>query len=86
MTALLGEITPLLRVASIKWNANLIELHFVYHGNCSEKEKERMACVATEVISDFPEHELEVIIEQIDYPLPIPDNIGEIVYWRREHS
>ncbi len=82
--ALLGEISPELRAVSIKWDSTTISIFFFFHEKISEKNYESAECVATEVISAFPEHKLQVTIEQIDYPEPFPQNIGEIIYWRRE--
>jgi hypothetical protein len=82
--ALWGEVSPALRAARIKWNEKQVHLFFYYDGEISEKDHESAECVATEVIADFPELNFEVDILQWDYPKPIPQNEGELVYKRRE--
>ena len=78
-----GEVFPSLRSASIDWNDDKIILYFYYDGEISEDDHESLECVATEVISDFPEYGLDVNIERWDYPQKVPQ-IGELVYYRKE--
>jgi hypothetical protein len=54
--ALLGEIHPQLRQASIEADEAVrsIRLRFEYDGIPSEAARERCSCAATEVIADFP--------------------------------
>ena len=82
--ALWGEVSPPLRAARIKWDDKVIYLFFYYDGEISEEDHESAECVSTEVISDFPEYQLEVDIIRIDYPKAIPQEGGETVYRRRE--
>jgi hypothetical protein len=82
--ALWGEVSPALRAAKIKWDDITIHLFFYYDGEISEDDYESAQDVATEVISDFPKHELEVNILRWDYPKPIPQESLETVYRRRE--
>lgn len=83
MGALLGEISPFLRAASINWDAEKITVYFFYDKEISEEDQEAAECAGTEVIASFPEHQLEVEIVRIDYPNPIPVK-GELVFLRRE--
>ncbi|MES2345803.1 MAG: hypothetical protein V4494_07700 [Chlamydiota bacterium] len=78
-----GEVGPTLRAAKIEWDDEMIHLYFYYDGEISEEDWESAECVATEVISDFPNHKLDVNITRWDYPQPIP-SIGKTVYLRRE--
>ncbi len=80
---LLGEVSPALRAAQIKWDQELIHLFFYYDGEISEEDHEAAECAATEVMADFPEYHYEIDILQWDYPKPIPKE-GELVYYRRE--
>lgn len=82
--ALWGEVSPALRAAKIKWDEETVHLYFYYDGKISEEDHESAECVATEVISDFPEHKLEIDILRWDYPRPIPQEGLETVYHRRE--
>jgi hypothetical protein len=54
--ALLGEVHPQLRQASIEAESveRCIRLRFEYDGAPSEIAKESCSCAATEVIADFP--------------------------------
>lgn len=83
--ALLVETSPALRAAFISWNDEEVHLFFYYDGEISEEDHESAECVATEVISDFPEYALEIDILRWDMPKPIPQT-GELVYHRRENS
>jgi hypothetical protein len=54
--ALLGEVHPMLRQASIEADPALqiVRLRFEYDGEPSETVRESCSCAATEVIADFP--------------------------------
>jgi hypothetical protein len=80
---LIGEVSHLLRAVKIKWDEKVIYLYFFYDGEISEEDRESAECIATEVISNFSKHTLEVNILRWDYPKQIP-NEGELVYKRRE--
>ena len=82
--ALWGAVSPALRAAKIAWDKDSIHLYFYYDGEISEEDWESSECVATEVISDFPDHKLEIDILRWDYPKPIPQEGLETVYHRRE--
>ena len=60
--ALWGEVSPALHAARIKMDDKIIYLFFYYDSEISEEDNESAECVATEVISDYPEHTLEVNI------------------------
>jgi len=84
--ALWGEVSPALRAAKIAWDKDSVHLYFYYDGEISEEDHESAECVATEVSSDFPEHELEIDILRWDYPKPIPQEGLETVYHRKEQK
>ena len=73
-----------LRSASIKWDDHCVYVYFFYDGPISEENEESAQCAATEVIACFSEHQLEVNIQRLDYPHPLPQDVGELVYRRRE--
>lgn len=82
--ALLTEVVPALRAASIKWDDKIIKLFFYYDGEISENEIDSISCVSAEVISDYPEHQLEEdSILRVDYPQQILYE-GDLVYYRKE--
>jgi len=84
--ALSGAVSPALRAAKIAWDEKSVHLYFYYDGEISEEDHESAECVATEVIADFPEHELEIDILRWDYPKPIPQEGLETGYHRREQK
>ena len=43
-----------------------------------------LECVATEMISNYPEYELEIDILRWDFPKPVPQGETELVYFRSE--
>jgi len=86
MRGLWGEVSPTLRAASIKSENRTIHLFFFYDGKISEEDHESAECVATEVIADFPYHKFAIDIKRLDYPARIPQDIGELVYRRREKN
>jgi hypothetical protein len=77
------EVSPALRAAQIKWDHKTLILNFYYNGEISDEDWESAECVSTEVISEFPEYELEINIVRLDEPQPIPLN-GILVYHRKE--
>src|SRR5258708_5912730 len=60
--ALCCEVSPKLRCARINWDNDTVWLYFYYDGDISEEDDESAQCVATEVITDFPEYELKIEI------------------------
>ena len=82
--ALWREVTPPLRSAKIKWDADTVYLYFFYDGEISEDDHESAECAATEVIANFPDYQLEVNILRWDYPKPVPQEGLTTVYYRKE--
>ena len=65
-----------------------MSLHFYYDEEISEDDRESLECIATEVISDFPDHALEVNITRCDYPVRIPqsDALNIALVYRRKKN
>ncbi len=84
--ALWLEVSPALRAAKIHWDDQEIHLSFYYDGEISDDDCDSAQCVGTEVISDYPDYQLKEDILRWDYPKPIPQGEGEIVYLRREKA
>lgn len=82
--SLWGEVSPALRSVRVNWDCTTVFLYFYYDGNISDEDNESAECIATEFISCYPEYQLEVEILRLDYPKPIPQKEGEMVYMRRE--
>ncbi|MCH9625163.1 MAG: hypothetical protein S4CHLAM123_03320 [Chlamydiales bacterium] len=86
--ALLGAVTPNLRVVTIKvcLEEKMIKICFFYDGEISEEDFEIANTAITEVISDFPlDYQLDDHIERIDYPNAVPID-GRVVFRRKERS
>lgn len=81
--ALWGEVFPKLRAARIHWDNTKLNLHFYCDGKISENDQESIESIATEVIANFPNHQLKVEVLSLKYPNRIPE-IGELVYLRKE--
>jgi len=84
--ALLGAVTPNLRVVTIKISPEqkMVIVCFFYDGEISEEDFETANTAITEIISDFPpDYDLDDHIERIDYPNPIPLD-GRVVFERKE--
>lgn len=81
--ALLGAITPNLRVVEIQLKEKKIEIKFYYHQNFSELEDDQAEIVSSELISSFTDCNLEVIKQVYSYPQKISPQ-GIVVYHRYE--
>ncbi len=83
--ALLGHVTPNLRVVSIKYVDNCIQLIFYYDHTPSEEEQELADFTDTEFIADFPspDYKTDFQIITLPYPNKIPKD-GICVYERYE--
>lgn len=83
--ALLGEITPNIRGITCGWNEQEVIIKFIFDGVFSEEEQENMDCVATEVIADVPDRNMDVEFLRIDFPEPLQNHkLTEWVYMRKE--
>lgn len=84
-SALLGEITPNVRGITCRWDTSEIMIVCYLQGEVSEDIEESMACVATEVMADFPEHQVEIACKELNEPEPLnPYTLSAWVYRRRE--
>lgn len=81
--ALLDAITLSLRRVSFSRKEGWVILHFYYDGEPSELEKELVGDVSAEVISDFPNCNIDCEIQRIDYPIQVISS-GRIVFSRYE--
>lgn len=81
--ALLGAITPVWRNVSVELTGNVIHIKCILDNIATEKDIEDASIVSTEIISDFPEYELEEIIETLD-PLSEIQPHKHIIFQRKE--
>jgi hypothetical protein len=85
--ALLGEVHPTLRQASIEADttSQMVRLRFEYDGSPSDAAKESCSSAATEVIADFPA--LWQLDEQhVPAPAPEPLSPLSLVAYRRAEA
>jgi hypothetical protein len=81
--ALLGQVTPNMRKAYVRYRADRIELLVVFDGEVSEDDRQRMEEVTSEILSDFPDIDLilascdRIDVPEIVRPEPLP---GDIVF------
>jgi hypothetical protein len=81
--ALIGEVTPSLRSASVQLNDNKVIFKCVFDETATEDDFELMSTVAGEIIADFPDCDLEEIIQKV--PPPEPTNpLKNVLYHRHE--
>ncbi len=64
--ALLGMVSENIRSVTCSWDSSMIKVKFIYAKEPSEEELDDAECVTSEVISDFPNHKIFTIHEQID--------------------
>ncbi len=82
--ALLGEVSPALRSATVSWDEKKIHLYFYYDGEISDEDKKSAERIRTKVSSNFPEYQLNVQVIRWDYPKWFPEGAFETVYRKRE--
>ncbi len=88
--ALLGEVHPQLRQASIEADPKnrVVKLRFEYDGEPSDLVRESCSCVATEVLADFPAPwELDEQHIAVAFPQKLT-GLNHIAYlrWEPEHA
>ena len=91
--ALLGVITPQVRVVDVFWDASQIMVRFVVDGEVEARLSEDAVAVESEVLADFiPCADVSVCVVRIDKDLPVtefaPWQGGEtaVVFARREEG
>ena len=83
--ALLGMITPQIRGITCGWIDNAITLKFLYDGPYSEDDEEDCEDVVTEIMSHFPEHQVELQMLELQAPESLKDQYLQAwVYLRKE--
>jgi hypothetical protein len=82
--SLLGEVTPSLRVVTVRYTKTNIHFEAYFHGEITAEEREAMSLVETEIMAAFPStHTITHEMIRLDAPALIPkDRIW--VYFRKE--
>ncbi len=81
--ALTYEAFPSLRAVQFKQDNEKFHISFFCDGKISEDDHESAQCIATQMISNYENSLLEVTINRLDYPMPIP-KVGIVAYHRYE--
>ncbi|WHP32245.1 hypothetical protein QMG90_04745 [Trabulsiella odontotermitis] len=83
--ALLGNVTPNIRAVVVELKNKNISLLFYFDGEPNDDDEELVSVVETEVIADFDEDfVIEAIATRLDYPQPIKNTNGMLVFLRNE--
>ena len=83
--ALLGQVTPNIRVVTATMVSDTITLRFIIDGEISDRSRQDLSVVATEVIADFATHQIEVELVRCDEPRATAEwHFDHLAYMRRE--
>jgi hypothetical protein len=58
--ALLGKISPNIRGITCSWDFSKIIIRCIFHGKIDEEDRDSMEIACTEVMADFPDHDVEI--------------------------
>lgn len=83
--ALIGEVTPCLRSASVEWNGNKVIFKCVFDETATDEDLELMSAAATEIIADFSDCDLEEIVQKVSPPEPT-NPLKNVLYHRHESN
>lgn len=83
--ALLGNVTSPLRSASVEWKENTIIWKCVFDTTATADDYELMSIAAAEIISDFPDAELEEIYLTVAPPESV-EPLEHLIYHRHEQK
>ena len=83
--ALLGNVTPPLHSASVEWKENTIIWKCVFDTTATEDDYELMSTAAAEIISDFPDAELEEIYLTLA-PTESVEPLEQLIYHRHKQK
>ena len=83
LRALCGNITPPFRSVSVELKKDTIILKCVFDTNATEDDFELASIIATEIIADFPNYNIEEITITIPQPISA-ELLKNILYCRHE--
>jgi hypothetical protein len=83
--ALIGEVTPCLRSASIEFQNETIVFKCVFDETASDDDLELMSAAAAEIIADFPDADLKEIFFKVAPPNST-EPLENILYHRHESN
>ena len=84
-TALLGEVTPNLRAVTVSWHSSSVRARLLYDGHVEGSETECASDIEAELMAVFPEENVSVFAEQLDYPKDLNErHLQAWAYMRKE--
>jgi hypothetical protein len=83
--ALIGEVTPCLRSASVELNENKVIFKCVFDETATENDLELMSAAAGAIIADFPGCDLKEIVQKVAPPQPT-NPLKNVLYHRHESN
>lgn len=81
--ALLGAVTANVRGLTVGMDGAVIHLRFLYEGELLDDDRDRFDVVATEIVADFNDRDIEVDCLRVDPPARIESYILEEWVYRR---
>jgi hypothetical protein len=83
--ALLGEVTPNIRAVTGRIDSDRIVLRWIVDGAISDELKGDLGAVGTEVVADFPIHQISEEFVRCDAPADIRGHyLDYIAYLRKD--
>lgn len=83
--ALWGEVSAAVRAVFYKVENDCILIRFVVDGLITDSDRESVSCVGGEVVSDFPDLQVEEFIDRLDAPARVVVEPGwEAAFIRKE--
>jgi hypothetical protein len=81
--ALFGKVSSKLRAAGVNKTDNGLQIHFLLDIKTNERDLFLTHQAAQEVVADFPEIKVDIIIEECPYPQKLPE-LERYAYYRKE--
>lgn len=82
---LLGMVTPQLRGVTVGWQGSTIQGWLLFDGPVGEPQHECASDIEAEIMAMFPDREVEVTAERLDYPKLLNERtLGAWAYQRME--
>jgi hypothetical protein len=84
--ALLGNLGTRVRLVTCRWSTHDIKIRAVFDGAIPDHEAEAMSVAETEMMADFPDHDVSLTCERCDAPQNIPREADDYAVFRRFES
>ena len=84
--ALLGNLGTRVRLVTCRWSKHDINVRAVFDGEIPDDEAAAMSVAETEMMADFPGHDVSLTCERCDAPQNIPREADECAVFRRFES